>query len=100
MHFSCEYFRIAKPEDVQYFQFDSEGNMFIFEPGAGCTGNVRKVSPGEELFNENCTQENLTQIYDLVPPSNVNVKSEPVVQICNDVPISAPTQARKKGPKR
>ena len=42
-------FRLAKPEDVQYFQFDKDGNMFIYEPGAGCTGVPKLVPPGEEL---------------------------------------------------
>ena len=42
-------YRLAQPEDVQYFQFDKEGNMYIFEPGAGCTGVPRMVQPGEEL---------------------------------------------------
>ena len=40
---------MATPEDVQYFQFDSDGNMYIYEPGAGCSGIPRRVEPGEEL---------------------------------------------------
>ena len=35
---------------MQFFQFDSEGNMFMFAPGAGCTGVPRLVQPGEELI--------------------------------------------------
>ena len=39
-----------KPEAVQFFQFDSQGNMFIFAPGAGCTGECKLVKPGDELI--------------------------------------------------
>ena len=64
---------LAKPEDVQYFQFDSDGNMYVYEPGAGCTGVVRKVAPGEELHLYNGESDISTQKYDLIPPSQVNV---------------------------
>ena len=37
-------------ETVQFFQFDSEGNMYMFEPGAGCTGVPKFVPPGEEMI--------------------------------------------------
>ena len=40
---------MAAPEDVQYLQFDAEGNMYIYEAGAGCSGVPRRVAPGEEL---------------------------------------------------
>ena len=40
---------MTEPETVQYFQFDSQGNMFIFAPGAGCTGDLLLVRPGDEL---------------------------------------------------
>ena len=46
------FFRLAKPESVQYFQFDSEGNMYMYEPGAGFSGLAKIVHPGDELFNE------------------------------------------------
>ena len=35
---------------MQYFQFEGDGNMFIFAPGAGCTGKAKLVSPGNELI--------------------------------------------------
>ena len=44
------YFRLAQSESVQFFQFDSEGNMFVFAPGAGCTGEAKLVQPGDELI--------------------------------------------------
>ena len=49
-------FSLAASEDVQYFQFDSEGNMFIFEPGSGFSGPAVKVEPGFEM--QTYTQEN------------------------------------------
>ena len=61
-HLSC--FSMAKSEDVQYFQFDQEGNMYIFEGGAGCTGKARKVAPGEDLHLGSWNEVNVTD-----PPS-------------------------------
>ena len=37
-------------ESTQFFQFDKEGNMFVFAPGVGCTGPTRFVCPGAELI--------------------------------------------------
>ena len=31
---------------VQFMQFDSDGNLFVFEPGAGCTGTPHKIEQG------------------------------------------------------
>ena len=33
----------SKFEDVQYMKFDSEGNLYLYEPGAGMSGEVRRV---------------------------------------------------------
>ena len=33
-------------ESVQFMQFDSEGNLFIYEPGAGCLGFAHKIPQG------------------------------------------------------
>ena len=35
---------------MQFFQFDREGNMYVFAPGAGCTGPTRLVRPGDEMI--------------------------------------------------
>ena len=43
-------FRMAKSEGTQFFQFDSRGNMYIYAPGAGCTGEAKLVAPGDELI--------------------------------------------------
>ena len=57
-------FRMKESESVQYFQFDEHGNMFVYPPGAGCTGIPRKFNPGDELDLTNChdvtTYENVT----------------------------------------
>ena len=47
MRFLC---RLVSNETVQYFQFDSDGNMYMYAPGAGCTGNTKLVKPGDELI--------------------------------------------------
>ena len=36
---------MAQPEDVQYFQFDKDGNMFVYAPGAGFSGQCQLVKP-------------------------------------------------------
>ena len=53
--------RLAKSEDVQYFQFDKDGNMYVYEPGSGCTGVTRKVEPGEELHLGVWSEVNVTE---------------------------------------
>ena len=44
-------------ELVQYFQFDSEGNMYVFRPGSGFSRPSIRVEPGFE-FDE-CSQDSL-----------------------------------------
>ena len=45
---SC-FLRLAQVETVQFFQFNSDGNMFMFPPGTGCTGIPKLVKPGDEM---------------------------------------------------
>ena len=33
-------------KSVQFMQFDSDGNLYIYEPGAGCSGIPRKFPQG------------------------------------------------------
>ena len=55
---------MAQSESVQYFQFDRQGNRYIYEPGAGCSGPCVKVGPGFQLsdisqvnvFSSNATE--------------------------------------------
>ena len=49
-------FRITKTNSVQYFQFDSQGNMYIYVPGAGCTGDTKFVAPGDDFIFSDTTQ--------------------------------------------
>ena len=44
-------------EVVQFMQFDCEGNLFVFEPGCGCSGVPRKVSQGS-------TQQEMLSVFD------------------------------------
>ena len=53
---------IAKPEDVQYMKFDSQGNLYLYEPGSGISGVPHKVIEfgSDEIvydLNENNTKE-------------------------------------------
>ena len=34
---------VTQSEDVQYMRFDSCGNLYLYEPGAGMSGIPRKV---------------------------------------------------------
>ena len=46
-------------ESTQFFQFDQAGNMYVFAPGAGCTGPTRLVRPVDELiFNSSYNPSN------------------------------------------
>ena len=94
-----DFLRLAKPEDVQYFQFDSNGNMYVFEPGAGCSGLARKVEPGEEWDLTNLSNSNVshTQTYDLIPPSNVISN---VVDVKVEGPCSQPDSYVSKSKSR
>ena len=44
------YCRMCESETVQYFEFDQDGNMFIYPSGAGCTDESRLVQPGGEMI--------------------------------------------------
>ena len=35
-----------KVESVQFMQFDADGNLFVYEPGAGYSGIPRKIQQG------------------------------------------------------
>ena len=65
-------FRLAKSEDVQYFQFDHDGNMYVYEPGSGYTGVPRKVEPGEELHLGTWSEVNVMgKLSDTLPLTSI-----------------------------
>ena len=41
---------MAAPESVQFFQFDSKGNMYVYPAGSGCTGVPKLVHPGDKMI--------------------------------------------------
>ena len=44
---------------MQYFKFDNDGNMYVYEPGSGFNGQCHFVSPGDELvFDRNLVKSN------------------------------------------
>ena len=48
-----------KSQSVQFMQFDKEGNLFVFEPGAGCSGIARKIPQGFSQEDLEFTNEDL-----------------------------------------
>ena len=52
-------YRMVTSESIQYFQFDNEGNMYIYPAGSGCTGVPKLVHPGDEL-NFQSTSDSFT----------------------------------------
>ena len=54
-----KFFRLAQVESVQFFQFDQEGNMYVFAPGAGCSGDAKLVRPGDEMIFNGKIEETL-----------------------------------------
>ena len=53
----CFFSSLKCSESVQYFQFDSDGNMYVFRPGSGFSGPSIKVDPGFQM--EECSQDEL-----------------------------------------
>ena len=47
---------MACPESTQFFQFDNQGNMYVYAPGAGCSGDAKLEAPGDELIFSNTSQ--------------------------------------------
>ena len=43
------FYRLVNSEPVQYFQFDQMGNMYVYEPGSGYSGEAKLVPPSCEL---------------------------------------------------
>ena len=41
---------MVQSEDIQYFSFDKEGNMYVYEAGAGFSGDCHLVKPGDEMI--------------------------------------------------
>ena len=50
---------------MQYFQFDSSGNMYVYEPGSGFSGPSVKVNPGFELAEVSDLSEKLVNVTDV-----------------------------------
>ena len=59
---------------MQYFQLDSDWNMYIFPPGSWCTGEPTLVKPGDELFDTkllNCDTQKYVQSEQCVSPTEI-----------------------------
>ena len=81
------YFSLTCSESVQYFQFDSEGNMFIFQPASGFTGPSLKVEPGfemgkysqEKLFHDSGVVSSDVSDDSKFSSSSTQLQSEPII---------------------
>ena len=58
-YFVCN-FRLFSPESVQYFQFDSDGNIYVYCPGAGFSGIAKLVRPGADMNSTWNEDENIS----------------------------------------
>ena len=68
-------FRLHASEDVQYFQFDKFGNMYVYKPGSGFLGPSLKVEPGFMMQEVVDMMQNLSLISD-VTETQSEVKTE------------------------
>ena len=84
-------FRLKFSESVQYFSFDKEGNMFVYPPGAGCTGIPRKFYPGDEL--------DLTNYHDVCEDQNVSCSAPPSIS-WNHIPTVDASQIHRLVPQK
>ena len=86
-------FRIRSSEDVQYFQFDSDGNMYVFEPGAGMSGECVRVEPG---FEVNVTQNWYSSAKELTKSCTQFQEDSVCISDCH-LSNSSPTKLDTKG---
>ena len=72
---------VAKSEDVQYMRFDKFGNLYLYEPGAGMSGEPKRViefGSDEIVYANGGVESNLKQsesVYNKfgsLPSSNVH----------------------------
>ena len=77
-------FRLRASESVQYFQFDTNGDMYVYGPGSGFSGPCLKVeagfemgeASGESLFNSGDSNFSSNLSEGLVMESQCSVKSD------------------------
>ena len=73
---------MAKSETVQFFQFNSSGNMYVFPAGSGCTGVPKLVRPGEDItFDNKSENDEISQFSDSGVCSLESVKSADSLQV-------------------
>ena len=68
---------MSASEATQFFQFDKEGNMYVFALGAGCTGPIKLVRPGDEMIF-NCSYN----LLDWGMESQLNAGDTSLASIC------------------
>ena len=78
---------MTQPEDVQYFQFDSEGNMFIYPPGCGINGTPKLFKPGDELVFSGVNFQSKSLSSQVL---EVTQDSSDVAQVCSQRSFNKP----------
>ena len=89
-------YRLAQSESVQYFKFDKDGELFVYEPGVGCLGPYYKVPQGFEI--NDITQKSLSgsKVDEL---QHMDVSSSPSALLSQES-VTFPNVTEKSGVKR
>ena len=88
-------------EDVQYFQFDQFGNMYVFEPGSGFSGPSVKVEPGfvmqevVDMTQNLSLSSNVTETQREVKTKCVEISQESSVISSTNSVIMSPTPIKR-----
>ena len=66
---------MAQVKSVQYFQFDEEGDIFVFPPRSGISGKPCLVQPGDPLIfdEESVTEAQGSELLDMSASISPNV---------------------------
>ena len=70
-NWSFLFLSIAKPESVQYFQFNANGDMYVFEPGSGFSGTPKCVelsyclNDGPQITGSNALSGHVDHVSDV-----------------------------------
>ena len=87
LSYSLTFCRLHSTESVQFFQFDQDGNMYIFPPGAGCSGEPKLVKPGDsDIFGGTEQEESpvLNSFHD-----NIKVCQEVKSEVAENFQVSS-----------
>ena len=61
----------------------TDGNMYIFPTGSGCTGEPTLVKPGDELFGHNCPSNIIQNIEETKEWNQLSIDMSDIVMQSN-----------------